>query len=376
MGRDVFELLHPDDVGLAAEALVTSAEGDEGVKEPLVLRVRHADGRWRAVEIVANNLSDDPRVGGLLINVRDMTERLQARAAAERDRRRIEQVFDRAPIGMALVSNEGRFTRVNAALCEMLARGAAELLQMDLFDPAHPDDRARAIRHAVAVLEATTTDPIEARFIRPDGEVRWVKVTATVVREDGLPLHTIAHLEDVTEQRALRQQLVVAATHDALTGLLNRTGLANRFDDMVRTRSAGAMIVIDLDRFKQVNDTLGHGAGDLLLEQVADRLRQAVRPDDLVVRLGGDEFLVVLEGPVPEITAVDAAERIRGRLSQEFDLAGEAVRISGSLGVHLLGPHPIISDDLAAADASAYAAKRQGGDAVVVSAGQMTGYRG
>jgi PAS domain S-box-containing protein len=138
VGRSVFDLLHPDDIGLAAEAMVTSIEGEAGVKEPLVLRVSDADGRWRSVEIVANNLSEDPRIGGLVISVRDLTERLQAREASDRDRRRFEQVFERAPIGMALVSNHGQFLRVNAALCSILGRSAAELQRCDIFELIHP----------------------------------------------------------------------------------------------------------------------------------------------------------------------------------------------------------------------------------------------
>ena len=369
VGRSVFDLLHPDDIGMAAEAMVTSIEGAAGVKEPMVLRVADVDGRWRSVEIVANNVSDDPSIGGLVISVRDLTERLQAREAAERDRRRFEQVFERAPIGMALVSNSGEFLRVNAALCEILGRSATELLRTDLFEVVHPADRRRGAEHAVDVLEGRSSDPIEVRFQRDGGETAWARVSTTVVREDGRPIHSIVHIEDVTEQRALRDQLEAAATHDPLTGALNRNGLRRLFDLGLATRGAGALVSIDLDRFKDVNDSLGHAAGDELLELVSMRIRMAIRAEDALGRLGGDEFIVIVSGqPAPdEVQAL--AERIRVLLAAPFDLEAGTVQISGSIGVKVLPVAPELSEALAQADSASYLAKSRGGNRVELVTG-------
>ncbi len=369
VGRSVFELIHPDDVGLAAEAMVTSIEGDPGVKDPLVLRVQHADGQWRSVEVVANNLSHDPRVGGLVVNVRDLTERQHAQAAAERDRRRFEQVFERAPIGMALVSNEGRFLRVNSSLCSLVDRSAAALLRTDLFALTHPSDRRRAEKHALAVLEGRTTRPIEVRFLTPAGEVAWARVSASVVKEDGEALHSIVHIEDVTEQRRLREQLEAAATHDPLTGVLNRNGLHEVLDQGLGTRPSGALVSIDLDRFKQVNDRFGHAAGDELLELVAMRIRVAIRAEDSLARVGGDEFIVIVSGE-PTASQVEAlAERIRVLLAAPFELLAGTVSISGSIGVMGLTGDPQISDQLAQADSATYRAKSKGGNRVELAGG-------
>jgi diguanylate cyclase (GGDEF)-like protein/PAS domain S-box-containing protein len=364
VGRSVFDLLHPDDIGMAAEAMVTSIEGEAGVKEALVLRIADAEGRWRSVEIVANNLSEDPRVGGLVISVRDLTERLQAREAAERDRRRFEQVFERAPIGMALVSNRGEFLRVNAALCEILGRSAAELLRSDLFEFIHPADRRRGLQHALEVLEGRSADPIEARFQRRNGETAWARVSSTVVREEGRALHSIVHIEDVTEQRELRDQLEVAATHDPLTGVLNRNGLYRLFDQGGYLPGAGALVSIDLDRFKAVNDEFGHAAGDELLELVALRIRMAIRAEDSLARLGGDEFIVIVSDH-PEPGLVEAlAERIRVLLEAPFELSSGVASISGSIGVKVLPVTPEFSEELADADSATYRAKSLGGNRV------------
>lgn len=369
VGRSVFELIHPDDIGLAAEAMVTSIEGDPGVKDPLVLRVLHADGQWRSVEVVANNLSDDPRVGGLVINVRDLTERQHAQAVAQRDRRRFEQVFERAPIGMALVSGEGRFLRVNSSLCSMVDRPAAALLRTDLFALTHPSDRRRAEKHALAVLEGRTTRPIEVRFLTAGGDVAWARVSASVVKENGEALHVIVHIEDVTEQRRLREQLVAAATHDPLTGVLNRNGLREVFDRRLAGRPTGALVSIDLDRFKQVNDRFGHAAGDELLELVAMRIRVAIRAEDSLARVGGDEFIVIVSGE-PTAAQVEAlAERIRVLLAAPFELRAGTVSISGSIGVKGLTGDPEISDQLAQADSATYRAKSMGGNRVELAGG-------
>ena len=364
VGRSVFDLLHPDDIGLAAEAMVTSIEGEAGVKEPLVLRVSDASGGWKSVEIVANNLSDDPRIGGLVVSVRDLSERLQAREAAERDRRRFEQVFERAPIGMALVSNRGEFLRVNAALCEIFGRSAADLLRCDLFEFIHPADRRRGTQHALEVLEGRTSEPIEARFQRPGGELAWARVSATVVREEGRPVHSIVHIEDVTEQRVLRDQLEAAATHDALTGVLNRNGLYQLFEQVGYLPGASALVSIDLDRFKAVNDRFGHAAGDELLELVAMRIRIAIRAEDALARLGGDEFVVIVSGH-PHPGQVEAlAERIRVLLEAPFELSSGVASISGSIGVKVLPGTPEFSEEMADADSATYRAKSLGGNRV------------
>lgn len=364
VGRNAFDLLHPDDVGLAAEAMVTSLEGEAGVKEPVVLRVEHADGHWRPVEVVANNLGDDPRVGGLLINVRDLGDRLQASEAADMDRRRFEQVFEQAPIAMALVSNEGRFLRVNDPLCRMLGRRAPELLRSDLFDFVHPADRRRGERHAVEVLEGRTTAPVEVRFLRGDGEVAWARVSASVVFEDDSPIHSIMQIEDVTEQRVLRERLEIAATHDPLTGTLNRNGLRRAFNLDSTGREAAALLSIDLDRFKAVNDELGHAAGDELLELVAQRIRFATRAEDSLARLGGDEFLVIVSGHPAAQDVAHLAERIRVLLAAPFELAAGTASISGSIGVKVLPGAPELSEELAGADAATYKAKGLGGNRV------------
>jgi len=366
LGRDVFELLHPDDIGRAAEAMATSVGTGPGVKEALELRVRHADGVWREVEIVANNLVEVEHVGGLVITARDVSERLAAQASADQARDRFEQAFDRAPIGMALIANDGRVVRSNEALAHMVGRTVKDLAGESLVALAHPDDRDEAIERALAVLHGNDRDPIEVRFVRMDGHIAWARITSTVIREDdGTPQHTIAHIEDVTDQRTLREQLERAAAHDPLTGLLNRAGFANRFAEIAESNEApGALLIIDLDGFKAVNDAHGHAAGDELLELIAQRLVDSVRVTDLVGRLGGDEFAIFQPDIVDAAMVVALGERVRVALAAPFRISAGVVGVSGSVGVALLDGAVTLARALASADAASYAAKRSGGDRV------------
>ncbi|HNI35454.1 MAG TPA: sensor domain-containing diguanylate cyclase [Microthrixaceae bacterium] len=364
LGRDAFELIHPDDIGLAIESLTNTLDSGEGVKEPLLLRLRHADGSWRQLEIIANNLLGASHVSGLVITARDVSERLTAEATAHEARDRFEQAFDRAPVGMALVATDGRLLRVNAAFAAMVREPLRTLTGRNLLDLAHPDDRERAAEHAAAVVELGDDTPIEVRFFRNDHTVAWARVTSTVIRNaDGQAMHVVTHLEDVTEQRSLRDELHAAATHDPLTGLLNRTGFEASFRATQPTGSS-ALFVIDLDRFKPVNDAHGHLAGDRLLQLVASRLRSCLRRDEVAARLGGDEFGVFVPDILDAANAIALGERIRTVLDAPFDLDEGTVHISGSVGVALLHGNVALGIALATADRASYEAKRNGGNDV------------
>jgi diguanylate cyclase (GGDEF)-like protein/PAS domain S-box-containing protein len=366
LGRDVFELLHPDDIGRAAEALAGSVGTGPGVKAPMELRVLHADGTWREVEIIANNLIDVEHVGGLVITARDISgagERAGERTRHATASSRPSTAPDRHGPGR----NDGRLVRANEAMAHMVGRTVKDLTGEQLFSLAHPDDRQEAIERALAVINRNDTDPVEVRFVRRDGRIAWARVTSTVIRdEDGAPQHTIAHIEDVTDQRTLREQLERAAAHDPLTGLLNRAGFANRFAEIAEGSSGapGALLIIDLDGFKAVNDAHGHAAGDELLELISQRLVDSVRVTDLVGRLGGDEFAIYQPDVTDAAMVVALGERVRVALAAPFRLRAGLVHVSGSVGVALLDGAVNLTRALASADAASYSAKRSGGDRV------------
>ena len=236
------------------------------------------------------------------------------------------------------------------------------------FDRVHPDDLHR-LRTAIAACIGGETDRLqnEHRLRAADGSYRWMRCQALGVRdsEHGRATRLVGSLTDVTEARALHDSLRHGALHDGLTGLPNRTLFVDRLTQAL-TRTARsheariALLFLDLDGFKEVNDTLGHLAGDLLLTKLAGRIRERLRKSDTPARLGGDEFAVLLE----DVRDADAARRIADDLAQRiaapFDLDGDEVRVTAAIGLALSTTGLERPDDLLrAADAAMYRSKRR-----------------
>lgn len=367
VGRSSLELVHPDDLARTTELLLENLETGPGVKLGSLLRIRTAEGGWRVFECVANNQLHDTRIAGFVVSSRDLTERLEAEERERVARSRFEQAFDHSPISMALLSNDGTILRVNEKMTHLAGRSHVELTGESVFTLIRPEDRQLARRYATRLMAGDDQPPLELRAEVGDLSTQWVRVTVNVVRDGhGAPDYTVAHLEDITEQRRLTEELAIAATTDALTGLLNRAGFTAAVEaamtDDGRTTD-GALLLVDLDGFKTVNDTHGHHAGDTLLVEVAERLRSCLRDGDLVGRLGGDEFALYGTEVVDADDAIRLAERVRAALAAPVDLSdGRTGSITGSVGVALLGGPVALSAALQAADAASYGAKRSGGD--------------
>ena len=199
---------------------------------------------------------------------------------------------------MALIGVDASVERVNAALAAITGRSAEELAALRHEELLHPDDEELAAE-AFASLLADDGMATELRIVHADGHPVWVSLRATIVRDDeGTPVHVLVQVQDITERRSLEDQLRHLADHDALTGLLNRRGIDRALAQHVargrRYGAEGALLVLDLDGFKAVNDTLGHAAGDELIVTCASALRNRLRETDILGRLGGDEFAVLL----------------------------------------------------------------------------------
>jgi diguanylate cyclase (GGDEF)-like protein/PAS domain S-box-containing protein len=368
VGRNVMELLHPDDANAAAESLISSIDTGSGVKDPLEVRVRHADGRWREVEIVANNLLHDPAIGGILINARDVSERRLAQRREGQAQGRFELAFQRSPIGMALTTIEGRYERVNEAMCELLGRTPSEMLATSVLDTTHPDDLSATVAAAVDLLEGRTQSfSLDKRMVSGDGRAIWTRATTTLLRgDDGQPQHFLTQVEDIEERRHLLEQLRRSALRDPLTGLANRAGLEEYLSLLPHSTPIG-VIALDLDGFKDVNDSSGHAAGDEVLRVVAGRIRRSIRPIDHAARTGGDEFIVVTTMPPSAAKLSGTAARLVHRLHEPVGHGGAVLGVGASAGVAVgvAGDHAAV---LKRADDASYAAKRRGGNQVASSA--------
>jgi diguanylate cyclase (GGDEF)-like protein/PAS domain S-box-containing protein len=366
IGRDVFELLHPDVAAAAAESLVTSMDSGTGVKDPIEVRVLHADGTWREVEIVANNLLHDPEVNGILINARDVSERQESRRRIDHANRRFELAFSRSPIGMALTTLDGRLVRVNQALADLVGHSPQDLLTMsirDLVDDTDRDTMATAL--ADVLQERCPSHSMEQRFRDAAGHRKWTRCTITVLRdEDDHAEHYLLQIEDIGERRRLLQELRRSALVDALTSLANRAGFAEFVERLSPSTPIG-VLALDLDRFKRINDESGHGAGDAVLQEVARRIEGQVRRGDLVARMGGDEFVVVCVDIEPD-QLMALGERIVDRIGEPIGLADGARFVGASAGA-ALGSAADSATVLHHADQASYRSKRSGGNTVAAA---------
>jgi diguanylate cyclase (GGDEF)-like protein/PAS domain S-box-containing protein len=288
-----------------------------------------------------------------------------------RDARRWQRLFDDTVLGIGVVTLDGCVLEANRVLLAMLDRPAEEVLSTRFDAFAAPDDTTRLDRER---LLRTGHATMEKRYRRGDGRELWLRVAASVVVEDGE--HRILSIcEDVTEARRARAQLAHRADHDPLTGLPNRERLRRRLRALLEDVRGGlvegaGLLFLDLDRFKVINDSLGHAAGDRLLREVATRLLRSTPPDDLLARLGGDEFALVTRD---HSGAVALAQRLVAVLEAPFALDGREVTVGASIGVSVREGVDPASPDLAdedallrEADTAMYAAKRSGEGPVVV----------
>jgi Amt family ammonium transporter len=483
LGRNVVELLHPDEIDNAAASLASTARTD-GVKEPLEIRLRRADGEFRWFEVIATNRLDDPDVLGIVFHGRDLTERLE-------QQRRFRMLFEQSPIASAMIRIEPGIL-ANQAFADLVGYSREELRSVDAETIVVAEDRRTAIALTRSLVRGEIDSyTVEQRLIRKDGSTFWGRITTRLLygrngnieasftafidinaereylealsdserrfraivdnssdiiavlepdgnwtasdagtRQLGYPkgfdpdggVFALVHPDDmgtavealsevldgrrgpldaielrirdaageyhfyeavgqnlgndadvggvvitarnVDRRRALEAQLAEDASHDALTGLLNRSAFMTRLERALarhaRSRHPLGLLFLDLDRFKQVNDTLGHAAGDTLLCEISRRIEACVRTVDTVARLGGDEFVVLCEDIDDNDRALEIAERVVQAVEARVLIGEREAFVGASIGVAFAEPGQGASDLMRDADAAVYRAKREG----------------
>lgn len=406
--QEVLAEVHRDDL-LATQELLAWVTQNPGLSDPVPLRVRASDGQWRIIEIVGQNRLDDPAVGSLVFNGRDVTERHRTSrllvAQAEvlegvaqgalleetlaRVARLVEEQIPGAQATVGLADASGAIHLANAP--SLLPKVLAAL---DRHPPGEPLGEAIRQREPLAFPDVTTDERwVRLRDVVLDAGLRacwtWPVMTPDDTTQIGLLAVFLPKLGGPTveealvgtravhlaaiavERRRVEDLLQHRAVHDLLTGLPNRTLLVDRIDQaLARGRRHGidvAVLFVDLDQFKMVNDSLGHAAGDVLLAQVAQRFLTLLRPGDTVGRFGGDEFVLVSEEVGGHLGAVALAEQLLDVLRPPFDLGGTAAVTTASVGIAHTNAEDTTSAELIRnADAAMYRAKELGRGSHVV----------
>jgi len=369
IGAKAGDVLPPPYSATVADACGAALNGEERSFD--VVSSEHGLALWVRTSPLRG---DGAQVVGAMLIAQDVHQRVEREREISEAQERFRRAFEDAPIGMAVGDLAGNYLEVNQALCAITGYPARELCGRHFSTITHPDDLAGDLQEVKALLDGDLqTSHTEKRYLRADGGVVWVMRTATLVRDaSGAPLHFLDQVQDVTERRRFEHELRHLADHDPLTGLYNRRRFEQELDrqvsEVARYGPRGALLVLDLDHFKYVNDALGHHAGDELILSVAATLRSRLRESDILARLGGDEFAVLLPN-VDERGAQHVAGDLVRAIRDEATIgtSKRRRRVTTSVGVAPFRAGDVTGEELLiAADLAMYDAKEAGRDRFAV----------
>jgi diguanylate cyclase (GGDEF)-like protein/PAS domain S-box-containing protein len=365
IGTRSLALLHPEDRDSAVDSWMEMLSAPAGSSR---LRARHErkDGSWLWLELTNTNRLAEAE-GRVVTEMIDISDEMAALEALRQREQLLVRLAEALPSGILHVDRERNIVYANARLHHVVGVGRSATVDHQLATVI-PEDRAAL----AAALHVTLVDGRDIDFevrVRMPGEadLRLCAIASRALTDaGGTPAGAVLCVDDVTEASGLRAELERRATIDELTGCLNRAAVLDALDDRLRrhaaTASGTAVVFLDLDGFKEVNDTFGHKAGDRLLAGAASRLRRAMREGDVIGRLGGDEFIVVLADVNSSQEAMRIGFRLRETLAEPVDVVhGMPIRIRSSIGVAWANGDAVDGDTLtAAADHAMYESKRAG----------------
>ncbi len=377
-GSSALELIHPDDQEMGRLSL--SSIRRKNVGTPIELRVMTTTG-WKLVEVVGSNRLGKAPVNGLVLCLRDLTQRRRWEVATNATERFRSLVHNSASI-LLLLHGDGTVESVSAAITRMLGRDQ-ELVEGRPFEDLVTEPGRGAWQRALGESlngrrSAERPTIVELDLYSHESTPVPFELSIVNMLDDPTVRGLVVSAHDITQLRSARQSLERLATRDTLTGLPNRGMILDRIEQMQagrgRRASEGALLFVDLDQFKDVNDSLGHRVGDDVLCQVAARFQAALRESDSIGRLGGDEFVVLVEGSGP-VTAEAVAERLLDTLTEPFAVPSEArpeLTMSASIGI-VSGTYRSVEDLMVDADIALYQAKALGRNQAVRFEPQMRG---
>jgi diguanylate cyclase (GGDEF)-like protein/PAS domain S-box-containing protein len=355
-------VIHPDDLAVVWQRIRAGDFAGHN-PQPTTARILRPDGEVRWVETHSVPYRQGGRLIGFIGTAHDVTETRAVLSALQESDERFRALAAAAPVGIFLTDAAHRMTYGNAHLAEIFGVAVDRLLDWRWRTHIHPDDAHIELEFADTHHGGRT----ELRIVRPNGEQRWLSIQTAALpgtHDEGAAVR-VGTVEDVTERWRYEFELTYQQLHDPLTGLPNRALVVDRLGHAVnrvkRQQTTVAVLLFDLDRFKVVNDSLGHRAGDDLLVMAADRVRRTLRPGDTLGRLGGDEFVVICEDMPEERTAVGLAERVLGCFDRPFPIGDHEVHSTASIGIALAtNPEDDAGTLLRDADVAMYRAKERG----------------
>ena len=366
LGTSAFAYLHPDDVERVVARFLVLLETPSGTMRDTV-RTINTDGGHRDIEIVSTNALDSAAVAGIIVNGRDVTEHTVYVRQLQALEQRFRLAFEDNMAPMIFTDLNDHVIAANDAFCNLIGFHRDEILGRDSTIFTYPEDIGITEEsHRRVVGGEVSQSRYVKRYQRKDGRLIYVEVLRSPARDaDGNILYNVICERDITDERALAAELSHQALHDTLTGLSNRALFDARLDQtrakMTRDGGLCAVLLLDLDDFKGVNDSLGHLAGDQLLISVARRLEKVVRDSDTLCRFGGDEFLYLADGLASKDDVEHLAKRLLEALAEPFTIAGTRFEQSASIGIVLTNDAGSDRTEfLQRADVALYEAKREG----------------
>ena len=346
IGVSIFERIHPDDLKLSIDTFNTLSRDINAPDPHFEIRLRNRNGSWHTFELVGSKMIHENVVEYVILNLRDITERKQAESQREaalealrQSEEKYRSILETIQEGYFEVDFAGNFTFFNDSLCRNLGYSKEELMGMNnrqYTDKEHSKKLFQTFNKVYNTGEPT--ERFDWQIIRKDGTKRYVESSVSLQKDSsGKPAGFRGIVRDVTERKQIEQQLNHIATHDTLTGLPNRMLFIDRLGVALaqskRNRHKLAVMMLDLDNFKNVNDTLGHMVGDQLLKEVGYRLSGLLRQNDTVARLGGDEFIVLLSDLERMEDVIRVAEIILKAFKQLFVCGNHKLTSSTSIGI-------------------------------------------
>jgi len=366
VGRRTLEIVHPEDQALAVDNWMDMLAG-RGPGRRVRLRHQHRDGTWIWIEITNHNLLEEPEQQCVMAEMVDISEEMAAHEALRAREQLLNRLAETIPMGLLQVDSDARVVYTNDRLYSIVGVGRSDTVEEQLSTVVEEDRELVTDAFAGVLSNGIDTD-IEVR-IKPcgegDKELRYCALNLrALTNESGGVSGAIVCVADVTEAARTREELRVRADYDEVTGCHNRPSTMAQLEMAVSSADSKrrpAVIFVDLDRFKDVNDAYGHAAGDEFLRVVGERLHSCVRSGDVVGRIGGDEFLVICPRISTADEAMGTARRLAESLSHPIRLPKGSVPSRASIGVawsprHVAGAETLVAQ----ADAAMYRSKHLG----------------